>query len=769
MSTFDDFGTRLEELWDAIKFENFVFGFKNVLAYEAHKKLMDEFDQEQWGLKCVVRKMIEDEESVGEKLMDFQQQDEDVDEFITKSNIKIMSQLSERGDVVREKIRHYFRCTSGCSDCNINIQNRHLLSKYEQDFEDDCDALQKSLKREVDSTLEKLEVRLNANKQIIQMDAEINILLKDGFKEPIKKHKALHSGTTDAEELFNEWWKEQVSSTQRKIKNTLKPVNVNTMVQGVIVKALKNDNHLYLRARSQDDSSKLKRNSFGRKTERKKLRRADCTQELPSFAVKKKHLNMKDPFKRSDEQGIQQLQKISENIIEGTMKYYDSTTPVKGKEFTSKDAERLFDDVLRQIKEIEEERFDVTKKYKIDLVLYIESQAIEGFKTKHEVYIKENSPQALLEKKRRLCYDIFMAEMGRGDLAVTFSQSALKEIILENITRKLSGSDLLTDLREHCGGMFKNVKNLQAAILIDLLHEDSFYSFVEFITNYEDFVVTTLYEKSTEYFKQGNRLKEIMKEHMEHLIHTILEAVEKTVENPSDDLHFFQTFFTNIKELIIPSDCSLLAVLPAPVPDRKKFGSFIRKQLLGPVKEQLLKRIEFSNEGTILDRIHLANFIFNEVVSCREKCPFCSVPCDAHSGSNNHGSHSATLHRPTGLSGYKQKGYILNTRLFTENCNSLIGSQEQFSNIGMQKMKKFRSYQKYYPKWRIHAEANQDVEKYWKYVFARYNTKFAAYYGAREEKVPEEWNDFKIDEVVSELKGNYDIEDISGTHRCTQC
>ena len=623
MSTFEDFGTRLEELWDAIKFENFVFAFKNILAYEAHKKLMDEFDQEQWGLKCTVRKMMEDEESMGETLMGFQQQDEDVDDFITKSNIKIMSQLSERGEKVREKSGHYFRCTSGCNDCNNNIQNRHLLSKYEQDFEDDCDALEKSLKREVDSTFEKLEVCLNANKQILQMDAEINTLLKDGFEEPIKKHKALYSGSTDAEELFNEWWIEQVSSTQRKIKNTLKPVNVNILVQAVIVKALKNDNHLYIRARSQEDSSKLKRNSFGRKTERRRLRRASCIEEAPSFAVKKKHLNMKDPFKRSDEQGMQHLQKISENIIESTVKYYDSTTPIKGKEFTSKDAERLFYDVLRKIKEIDEERFEVTKKYKIDLVLYVESQAIEGFKSKHEVYIKENSPQALLEKKRRLCYDIFMAEMGRGDLAVTFSQSALKEIILENNLKKLSRSDLLNDLREHCGGMFKNVKNLQAAILIDLLHEDSFYSFVEYVTNYEDFVVTTLHEKSTEYFKKRNRLKEIMKEHMEHLIHTVLEAVEKTVENPSDDMHFFQTFFTHIMDLIIPHGCSLLAVLPAPVPDRKKFDSFIRKQLLGPVKEQLLKEIESSKEGKILDRIHLANFIFNEVVSCRDKCPFC--------------------------------------------------------------------------------------------------------------------------------------------------
>ena len=68
MSRIEDFTKRLHELWEAIKFENFVFSFKNVLAFEAHKKLTREFDKEQWEMKCEVwRKTKEEETAITKK------------------------------------------------------------------------------------------------------------------------------------------------------------------------------------------------------------------------------------------------------------------------------------------------------------------------------------------------------------------------------------------------------------------------------------------------------------------------------------------------------------------------------------------------------------------------------------------------------------------------------------------------------------------------------------------------------------------------------
>lgn len=51
MFAFYDFSKRLDELWEAIKYEHFILSFKNVLAVEAHRKLTKVFKDEQWALK----------------------------------------------------------------------------------------------------------------------------------------------------------------------------------------------------------------------------------------------------------------------------------------------------------------------------------------------------------------------------------------------------------------------------------------------------------------------------------------------------------------------------------------------------------------------------------------------------------------------------------------------------------------------------------------------------------------------------------------------
>ena len=40
-STLDDFSKWLEEIWKAIKYENFVFSFSNVFAVEAYRRLLN--------------------------------------------------------------------------------------------------------------------------------------------------------------------------------------------------------------------------------------------------------------------------------------------------------------------------------------------------------------------------------------------------------------------------------------------------------------------------------------------------------------------------------------------------------------------------------------------------------------------------------------------------------------------------------------------------------------------------------------------------------
>ena len=58
-STLDDFSKWLEEIWETVKYENFVFNFRNVLAMETYKRLSEIFNDKQWEIKKDMRQSIE--------------------------------------------------------------------------------------------------------------------------------------------------------------------------------------------------------------------------------------------------------------------------------------------------------------------------------------------------------------------------------------------------------------------------------------------------------------------------------------------------------------------------------------------------------------------------------------------------------------------------------------------------------------------------------------------------------------------------------------
>ena len=114
--------------------------------------------------------------------------------------------------------------------------------------------------------------------------------------------------------------------------------------------------------------------------------------------------------------------------------------------------------MLDQIKRISDERFKVTPDYIADLVYHIETLAVAGFTRMHESYCSRNSPEALLTKKKKIFHDLFIAEMGQGDMATDFCDNVLLSIILKNI--QISNMELLHELRVHCGQMFRDIKSI---------------------------------------------------------------------------------------------------------------------------------------------------------------------------------------------------------------------------------------------------------------------------------------------------------------------
>ena len=345
--------------------------------------------------------------------------------------------------------------------------------------------------------------------------------------------------------------------------------------------------------------------------------------------------------------------------------------------------------------------------------------------------------------------------MGQGNAAYEFCENFLKDLILKNVDEQLTCTELLHDLRVHCGEMFRDIKSIQASVMIDLYRENQFEKYIEYIKDYESCMKEKMDEESREHFTGKKRLESVAKVKLGQVIYTILHALHKTTESVSNGKAFIKTFIDRLEHFKIEQS-EIGAYLELEVASPKQFSAIVAEQLQEPVHEDISKNISSWDAAKKVDEKGLVEFLFTELVGCTARCAFCKVPCDAHSGGKREGNHSAILHRPQGLGEFR----IISTQiLMTTDCCSDVASRRQFRHYSGDQaiFTPYKIYHTVYPEWTIHGNADPYVEKYWKFVFAQHNEKFAEYYTAKEADIPEEWSRFSKEDIIQDIEENYHI------------
>ena len=134
-----------------------------------------------------------------------------------------------------------------------------------------------------------------------------------------------------------------------------------------------------------------------------------------------------------------------------------------------------------------------------------------------------------------------------GSAASKFCENVLKDMILDNLEEQLSCAELLNELRENCGNLFRDIKSLQASIMVDLLREDKFERHLEYITNYKGSMKNKIMQDCTEYFIKAARLKNMALDKLGSMIAVILEALENTVKSLCTNQDFIPTFLRSLE------------------------------------------------------------------------------------------------------------------------------------------------------------------------------------------------------------------------------
>ena len=483
--SFSEMAQRLCELWNAIKYENFVLSFKNVLAVEAHKKLTKIFDEDRWILKREVQGMLQQEKHIIENEVTRNQPAQATGvNLVENAKFKVQNHVVLRCAEIEKTVLHYFHC-SGCDECNTNVTGRHLLAKNEKEFCDEVHSLKKALIKEIDTTMDNLDVKLRIDTRIHQLNTEMDDFLVNKVKETIRSQKSEDLERQDIEELFESLWNDATYDVLTLTWHTYTDPNIEATVQAIVRELLGPDDHFYLQMLTMEGKNT--------RTSTKTIFniRSDRHMQLISGYFFKGCITKQD---------VHRLAQVSTKIINQTRKYYDPTTHPQGKLFNQIEVEELVFEVLQEIHSISDERFRITPEFIVDLVHYIEAQVVAGFTEMHEKYCSHSSPEALLERKKKSYHDLFVVKMGQGNAAYEFCENFLKDLILKNVDEQLSCTELLHDLRVNCGDMFRDIKSIQASIMIDLMRINQFKNYNEYIRDYESCMKKKMDRESKEHF-----------------------------------------------------------------------------------------------------------------------------------------------------------------------------------------------------------------------------------------------------------------------------
>ena len=540
-------------------------------------------------------------------------------------------------------------------------------------------------------------------------------------------------------------WRDFAGDITRMVRQEERNENIEAAVQMAIRNLLGSDNHFYLRLLTSQQ-----------------IKQSTSVSEVPKFTLNpKKHMVSKNRFFNYivgvAERDVGRLKVKTDRMINEVQQYFEAPETSEGKQFNQRDAEFLIKDILEQIDKFSDERFSVNDDYKIDLLHHIERLAVAGFTSLNEKYCSRGSPEALLARKKLRYKALFSESLGHGSAASKFCENVLKDMILDNLEEQLSCAELLNELRENCGNIFRDVKSLQASIMVDLLREDKFERHLEYITNYKGSMKNKIMQESTEYFIKAARLKNMALDKLGSMIAVILEALENTVKSLCTNQDFIPTFLRSLECQYSRAEAG--GYLELEIQSQEQFKTIIERKLNGQVRESIVHSIMSWDIGKVLKRKGILDFIFREIVGCDALCPFCKVPCDVHCGGKTRGMHSSTLQRPQGLGGFYQ---YETGKLLTNDCCISVASRTAEFRREEEKLEKrwipYRNYQRLFPDWKIFGCHDPDMEKYWKWMLMRHNAKFAEYYGCKEAEIPREWTKYRKEDIVKDIEHHYNIK-----------
>ncbi|XP_016084911.1 interferon-induced very large GTPase 1-like [Sinocyclocheilus grahami] len=719
-STINEFLKWTKDLWTAVKFEKFIFSFRNSLVADAYMKLCTEYNRWDWTLRKQMHTWALEAETNILNHGKFENSEEcTVEDVHCHLLQEAESELSKGQDEIIAKIQSYYEQGEG---------HVELVESYRQDFINSA----KSLKTELSNSIRiKLDAAFSRRNGMMKVEGIIKTYMDTMEKKVLDllkdcREKKAHMSESMLDEAFEKMWQETV----RTLSYTgLQKQDIITKVLHHLRKNLESRGSSV--AQSLDKVKDFNNHGHG------------------NFVVHKGNF-ITSRFVYA--QWNQTVQEMSDNLIAECRDFVEA----------KRESKDDYDDTyIREILNMIEEKIkahedlQLKEDFELSLKLYICGFASREFQKIHNQFIQESNPRTTLENAKQTYHSDFIDLYRERDQcqkkADEFMSNCLKPA-LETYMSEVLGTEMADKMvTGENSAIFGTRTTFQQLILKNLLDEFECKSYWRFIKSYETYVKDFIFDKIREHFTAENRMIKLEEKVLNEVIREIIQAIEDTEQDPkiNDIKGFIQDICRKLqKRLVIPRDVvDKISTLNNANP--KKISESLQysvKEMAKSLKAGFQAR-GFQNK---IDRLRNKpqDVLFKRVHGCGKQCPFCKAPCEA--GGEAHAKHFVSIHRPEGLGCYR---FDHSEKLVTDICTSSVHSGKSFKcHDTNDKWHKYKEYSQIYPDWQIDSDPSREASAYWKYVMAKFNEQFADEYDAMPADIPSYWKDITKTQVEESLK-----------------
>ncbi|XP_075039406.1 interferon-induced very large GTPase 1-like [Mixophyes fleayi] len=703
------FKTRLNDLWNALLNENFVFSFKNSLEIAAYNKLEVKYSQWAWTLR--------------EHMLTLQNK---INNQIHKDEIKsvgvmfLNEQFEKKYKTIQEDLKVFFN----------DERDGELLVQWRVNTENRLVTIKDDLIEEIRKKAEEL-IRLKKN------NTEIN-KMREKYEETIYAEsrkmaldlKGKNLNDEDLQEIFNKMWNTLITGATEAIC-TPEPPQIKRDLENVFLERFKKETNL---VSTISDSYKWK--------------------NLPQ--VFSKYVSTKSKYVVFHEKLSDEDRRKIGSVTQALNKRMDEYIDQKQQE--KMDYQCIYFYEILNMLETEasvmlDSKFKFMREYTLYVSLFLCHKAARRFLQISNAFRKANDPIVYLKSKRTQFWQSFKISCeGKKQIAslADFLCNTLKDSIQLGVNER-SAIQLAGDIKSNHPALNGNRSKLEFCLLKSLAEKENFQRYMNYITDPKSAVQAFIEECIEQHCKDETKMSDILHINVDHFRHIIIKAIAispvKVKDKQGDVSSWIDTFCSGLGSEMNLTCADLKSVKYQNITDID-FLKEAMTQALGIVVKEL--KCDFSSCDLTNLKKRILVILFNGFPGCWQKCPFCGAGC-INTMADHDEKHSVKFHRPRAIDGGK---WHKTDHFVTDICTTLVSSDLLFvlSEDNQIPFKTYSDAGPPYNNWSITPD-NSSLS-YWKWVTCHFQSEFEKHYNLRfaaKGVIPSQWKHISKQDAILEI------------------